>query len=199
MVAAALPTRQPADADDIRVTRGLTWDDFEAALAARGEHATPRLAFLDGALEAMSPSRNHEAIKSQITRLLLAWTDAQGLDLEAFGAWTLKRADLARAIEPDDCFVLGVRETSVPDLAIEVVWTHGGVDKHAIYAALGVPELWTWRDGVLTVRVLRGGAYGVVPRSALLPALDLDAMRPFIEVANQSAAVRAWRALLAAR
>ena len=38
-----------------------------------------------------------------------------------------------------------LEEDGVPDIAIEVVVTSGLVDKMAVYAGLGVPEVWLWR------------------------------------------------------
>ncbi len=50
-------------ADQRLVTYGVPWSHFEAQLALRGERPVPRIAFLDGALELMSPSKDHERIK----------------------------------------------------------------------------------------------------------------------------------------
>jgi hypothetical protein len=38
---------------------------------------------------------------------------------------------------------------SLPDVAIEVIWTRGGLDKLDVYRGLGVPEVWTWQEGRL--------------------------------------------------
>ena len=38
-----------------------------------------------------------------------------------------------------------------PDLAIEIDLSLPDVEKSSIYARLGVPEIWRWRDGRLTV------------------------------------------------
>ncbi|MEG4506483.1 Uma2 family endonuclease [Microcoleus sp. F6_B4] len=37
---------------------------------------------------------------------------------------------------------------AIPDLAIEVVFTSGGIDKLQLYKRLGIPEVWFWEDGV---------------------------------------------------
>ena len=55
---------------------------------------------------------------------------------------------MQRGVEPDECYVFGdAPDPERPDLAIEVVWTRGGIDKREIYRALGVRELWFWRRG----------------------------------------------------
>ncbi len=40
-----------------------------------------------------------------------------------------------------------------PDLAIEVIWTSGGIDKLESYRGLGVGEVWFWREGRMEVFV----------------------------------------------
>jgi Uma2 family endonuclease len=52
-----------------------------------------------------------------------------------------------------------VSDPQRPDLAIEVIWTSGGLDKREIYRALGVREVWFWRKGRLTVHALRPAGY----------------------------------------
>ena len=182
--------------DHIVLLHELNWSQYEALRAMRGDRPIPRIAFLDGDLELTRPSRNHEAIKSQLGRLLEAWAEERGVDLQSYGSWTLEGAAVQRAVEPDECYVVGAQPRDVPDLAIEVVWTSGGVDKLAIYASLEVGEVWVWQAGAVSVHVLRDGAYLRAARSALLPGLILDEMLRFVAVPNQSAAVRAWRALL---
>lgn len=50
------------------------------------------------------------------------------------------------------------------------------IDKMAIYAGLGVQEVWVWQAGAMTVQRLRsdGAGYEAAVRSELLPELDLD-------------------------
>ena len=176
-----------------------TWADYERLLAMRGEKAVPRLTYCAGVLELMSPSFSHEAIKKILARLLEAYADHLELELDGFGSWTLKRKKSERGCEPDECYCLG-RAGKVPDLAIEVVWTNGGLDKLDIYRALGVGEVWIWQDGILRPHVLRGERYVVASRSKLLPQIDLALLASFVSpTTSQSKAVRALRAKLAGR
>lgn len=69
------------------ILNGVSWEHFEAWLAMRGDTAGPRIAFRDGVLEIMSPSRSHERIKKMLERLM----KARGRRV---------------AIEPDDCYGL---------------------------------------------------------------------------------------------
>ncbi len=58
---------QPTE-DHIVHLAGLSWDDYERLLDMRGDHSAPRMAYLEGVVEIMSPSRTHEAIKSFLDR-----------------------------------------------------------------------------------------------------------------------------------
>jgi Uma2 family endonuclease len=177
------------------VLRGVDWSQYEAVLAMRGESAAVRVSYLEGVLELMSPSQEHEGLKKTLARLVEAYADELGLDLEGFGSWTLKRQELERGAEPDECYSLGpVRE--VPDLAIEVVWTSGGLDKLEIYRQLGVREIWIWRKAEIEVHVLHGDRYERAPHSELLPQMDLALIRSLLDAPSQSAAVRELRARL---
>src|SRR5258708_1621843 len=50
-------------ADQRLVMYGVTWDAFESFLSMRGDRL-PRVAYLEGTLELMSPSRDHERLKT---------------------------------------------------------------------------------------------------------------------------------------
>jgi hypothetical protein len=82
------------------------------------------------------------------------------------------RGEASRGVEPDECYEVDGPKPA-PDLAIEVVWTHGGIDKLSIYRAFGVREVWSWIDGRIDVHALRGQAYERIPASELFPDLDL--------------------------
>jgi Uma2 family endonuclease len=180
------------------VLDGVDWDEYEALLALRGGHSQPKLAYLDGVVELMSTSREHEGLKSVIGCLVEAFCFERDIDFSPYGNWTLK-AKLARAgVEPDECYVFGARpqEKGCPDLAIEVVWTRGGIDKLEAYRRLGVGEVWFWDEDEVSVHVLGRGGYERSPRSACLPALDLALVCRLARVEPASAAVKQLRAML---
>jgi Uma2 family endonuclease len=187
----------PPDIDQRVILNGMTWKDFELLLTIRGDSSGVRMAYLHGAIELMSPCVDHEGIKVTIARLVEAYADERGLDLNGYGSWTLKNAPLERGLEPDECYVLGSARKDVPDLAIEVVWTSGGLHKLEIYRGLGVGEVWQWDDeNGITVHLLREGRYQPATASALFPDLDLALLSSFAQAQSQSQAVRAFRAAL---
>ena len=185
-------TRDP----DARVfLHGLSWWQFESMLAIRGDQAGPRLAFLEGTLELMSPSQSHEGIKTMLARLVEAYAEEAGVTLNGYGSLTMRNPSVARAAEPDECYVVG-GGSGEPNLVIEVIWTSGGLDKRRLYAGLGVAELWEWRHGQLQILTLHGDTYVAIARSALLPGLDPDVLVRFVSATDQTAAVRAFRKAL---
>jgi Uma2 family endonuclease len=102
-----------------------------------------------------------------------------------------------RGAEPDECFIVGPpRETRRPDLAIEVIWTSGGLNKLEIYRKLGVAEVWIWRRGELRPYILRGEYYEAATVSEVLPGIDLVQLARFLDQQSTSAAIRAYREAL---
>ena len=187
----------PPGADQRVIMYGVPWSGFEAQLALRGDASGPRIAYLDGALELMSPSRDHERIKSYIGCLIEAYALERGLDLSPYGSWTLRNAPKASGIEPDECYIIGADQRAErPDLAIEVDCTSGGIDKLEIYRRLEVAEVWTWQDGQISIRVLRDGSYEQVDRSEKLPGIDLQLVTTLLDQPTAMQAVRALRTAL---
>jgi Uma2 family endonuclease len=178
--------------DRIRFS-GVAWEDYERLLAMRGESAVPRITYLDGEVELMVPGQPHEFTKKTVARLLEAWADARRVPLTGYGSWTLRNKRRKGGLEPDECYVLGIARKRRPDLAIEVVWTSGGIDKLEVYRRLGVGEVWFWRRGVIAVHVLEREAYRQVERSLLLPDLDLQQLTHFAAREDQPHAVWDYR------
>jgi Uma2 family endonuclease len=109
----------------------------------------------------------------------------------------MRNSDKAGGLEPDECYIVGSDQSAErPDLAIEVVWTSGGIDKLEIYRRLSIPEVWIWRDGVITVYALRDDAYAAVEHSAQLPDIDLRLLTSFLDHPTAMQAVRAFRKAL---
>jgi Uma2 family endonuclease len=183
-------------ADQRIVMSPVPWESFEAFLALRADRAAPRLAYLDGAMELMSPSRTHEGIKSYLGMLIEAFALDRGIRFSPYGSWTLRQPPGA-AVEPDECYLFGDQRRDAPDLVIEVIWTSGGIDKLEIYRRLGVREVWVWRrPNDLAVLVLEEGAYRSADESVFLPGLDLALVTSLLEAPTAFDAVQGLRAAL---
>jgi Uma2 family endonuclease len=186
-------------ADDRVVMYGVSWDAYETMLDLRGERSTPRMAYLDGALELMTTSEDHERIKCMVSRMLEAYMLRVGVLFGGYGSWTMRKQLADAGIEADQCYRLGPDQTRGrwPDLAIEVVWTSGGIDKLEAYRRIGVREVWFWKDEQIHVYVLRDSAYVEQPTSDLVPGLDLALVGALVERPTINDAVRELLAALA--
>jgi Uma2 family endonuclease len=189
---------QVPTADRRIVMSGVPWSHYEAQLALRGDVSAPRISYLDGEMELMSPSKHHERIKSYSGMLVEAFALERGIDLSPYGGWTLKEAPKRAGVEPDECYLIGPDQSrETPDLAIEVIWTSGGIDKLEAYRRLRVPEVWFWKDGAIQIHSLAGERYDVAPRSHCLPGLDMALLVSFLDHPTAIQAVKAFRAALA--
>ena len=195
VTSAAIPAGEYVPTADHRVVmHGVPWSHYEAQLALRGDAGGPRIAYLDGELEFMSPSKDHERRKSYIGCLVEAYALERGIDLSPYGAWMIKQAPRESAAEPDECYIVGANQSrDKPDLVIEVVWTSGGIDKLEIYRRLGIGEVWFWRDGRISVWLLADGRYEEAQRSLLFPDLDRAFLCSLIDRPTALQAVKAMR------
>lgn len=170
-----------------------------------------QMAYDNGRLELMSPSRDHERIKTLIARLIEAFTEEMGVPLQSLGSTTWKRSELAKGLKADECYyilnhhrVCQLTEIDLavdppPDLAVETEISRGALSKPRIYAALGVPEVWRWRKKGLTAYYSLGteGKYVEREFSLNLPQLrvkDLDAFLDFQLAADETSWIRQFRA-----
>ncbi len=193
------PAEQDVQIDQRIVLPGVTYADYEAILRMRGDRSGVRVTFWNGSLELMSPSRPHERIAEMLGHLLMSYALERDVAFNSYGSWTLRtdvEDESSRAgAEADKCFIIGGgdEDKSRPDLAIEVVWTHGGIDKLEVYARLGVPEVWFWNRSRITVHRLGENGYATAERSELLPDIDLAKLAKLAERTDQVPAVREWR------
>lgn len=181
------------DADHIVVLHDVSWEDYERLLEIRGDHAAPRISYLEGEVEIMSPSEDHEGIKSYIGHLLEMWCADREIHFRPVGSWTVKDQSKKRGAEADECYVFGKEKRNRPHLAIEVEWTRGGLDKLAIYEKLGVDEVWFWRKGVIEVYVLTEGQFARAERSKFVPDLDLKVLASVLDRDSLTDAIRDFR------
>ncbi|MGB7416784.1 MAG: Uma2 family endonuclease, partial [Thermosynechococcaceae cyanobacterium] len=108
---------------------GVSWDSFEAISTAFAEVPGVRLTYLDGVVEIMPVSDEHEEIKSTLGLLLEAYLRSEGIRYYVRGGPPSlgDRGDAAHR-EPDESYNIGTKKDRA-DIAIEVVLTSGGIDK----------------------------------------------------------------------
>jgi Uma2 family endonuclease len=183
----------------ITLLSDVTWEALEKLdkdMAGTGASLT----YLDGLLEIMAPlSDDHETPKKTCAQLIEAYMRTKKIRFYASGSATLGMKAVGARKEPDESYSLGERK-SIPDLAIEITATSGGIDVLAIYRRIGVQEVWFWEDGVIEVYVLRlpkaqaelSTGYELVRQSELLPNLDLRSLEFHSRMADQYDAVEAF-------
>jgi Uma2 family endonuclease len=187
----------------------VSWRTYENLLRELGDRHI-FLTYDRGALEIMSPSRKHERVSKIIGRLVEAMTEELGIEISSSGSTTFRREDLEQGLEPDECYWIAneaaVREKDEidlridppPDLAIEVDFQSSSIDREQVYGALGVPEIWRWKDERLLLRLLQpDGSYATSQRSQSFPFLDMAEFERFVTMRNstgESALMRAFRA-----
>lgn len=181
-------------ADQRVVMYGLSWKDFEAFIEIRGlEKRWPKVTYLQGTLELMSPSLDHEKRSRYLHHIVIAFLDRAGIEYEAGGAWLLTDQFKEAGLEPDECYIVGTLRKPRPDLAIEVVWTSGGFDKLDVYRRLGVGEVWFWKDDALHFYVLTDRGYEPREDSVCVPGFDKPLAYELMAVEPLSALRRALR------
>lgn len=178
----ARPSEYVPTADRRVALRDVSWHAYKQFMELRGDVAGPRVAYLKGTLELMSPSRDHESIKRVLACVVDEYLDSLGIPFDGAGSWLLEDDVTEVALEPDETFVLHDVRKQRPDLAIEVVWTSGGVSKLAIYRHLQIGEVWIWKDDVLTFYVLGESGYEEREHSACVPGFDKQLAYDMLEL-----------------
>lgn len=180
------------DPEERFMTSGVSWQAYETLLTSLGNSSGYRVAYLLGTLEIMSPSRNHELDKENIGRLLEAYLEENRIRFWGLGSTTFRKQDKQAGKEPDKCYCIGT-DKAFPDLAIEVVYTGGGIDTLEIYKRLGVGEVWFWQNEQLIVYCLQDNNYQQHLKSKLLPNLDLTLLTQYITISDPLEAIIQWR------
>ena len=178
---------------------GMTWREFKAVeqLLDRPGY---RLSFLDGILEIRrKPGEPHETVKKRIAALLELYLLMAGFDFTPTGSMTLESETVAVKREADESYKLAPGRM-LPDLAIEVVFSSGGINKLDAYKRLKIKEVWFWEDGVLEVYHLRGEGntlhYEKVSSSEEVKGIDLDLLLRCMNMVNHVEAIKTFQQAL---
>ena len=180
----ATPLRlEGSDRTEQRVTYlDRTWEQFKLLEQGLDGLTGLRLFYFDGKVEILMPGRNHELFKKIIAVLIEAFLFDRDIEFEALGSMTRKAEGLASG-EPDESYQIGEFT-----LVLEVIFTRSSLNKLALYATLGIHEVWFWEDGVLKISHLRGGAYEDASHSQIpeLAAIDIQALSKCILIGETS-------------
>lgn len=174
---------------------GVSWQQYENLLATLGDFPGLRMTYLEGGLEILMPSSEHEMLKKVIARLLERYAEELDIPLHGYGSTTFRKEAKARGLEPDECYCVGALK-DIPDLAIEVILTSGGLDKLDVYKGLEIPEVLLWQNNQLVLYDLRGDSRTVANRSQFFPDLDLTLLARYINPKEQPQAVKSFILML---
>ncbi len=181
----------PAEVEQRILLSNVPWATY-VMLRDSIESASVRMTYLEGQLEIMSPSRGHEVGKTQIARLLELFCLERDIALFGYGSTTFRKEEKERGLEPDECYSRG-EDKEIHDIALEVVVTHGSLDKLDVYRGVGIREVWIFEKGAFKIGTLRGDHYEPIPRSEVLPEVDLGRIAHYAGERDQHAALRAFR------
>lgn len=175
------------------VLRGVSWRFYESLLKEIGNQHI-YVTYDRGTLELMASSLYHERHKRMIGRLIGVLTLELNIPIVSGGSTTFRREDLDRGLEPDECYYIQherqVREKlsidlscdPPPDLAIEIDYTPRAIDRAAVYAALGVPEVWQFNLRRLQVLAHQpDGSYQPAEKSLAFPFLPMREFEQFVK------------------
>ena len=188
----------------------VSWAEFEAILEELGEHRGTRLAYDNGVLEIMAPLPEHEYFKETIGDTIKDIGETLDLDYESYGSTTWRQQAEQAGLEPDNCFYFqnearvrgklkfDLNQDPPPDLALEIDNTSKSLNRFPIYARLGIPEIWCYDTGILSIYLLQQNQYFQAKQSRVFPSLNIQDLPRLIESQRDNGrlalrrAVREW-------
>jgi len=214
MLPMSLPTRRDEVFEAaVRLPAGATlivpeidWDDYERLLEQIAEERRLRLTYDCGRLEIVSPRPEHDEYGRFFDDLLRIWCDSRGLELQKYGSATWKKRALKKGVEADSCYyianaerIIGKRDIKLevdppPDIVVEIDPSTDSSRKFHIYAALGVPEIWTYDRETVVFYRLNKGKYSESAPSRLLPGLSGPMLAEAIEMSKTTGQTKALHA-----
>ena len=186
---------------------GVTWEEYEELLAELGSSNSVRVFYDQGRMEIMSPLPAHEIPVKILAHLIIILCDELDIDIGSLGSSTLKLKKKNKGAEPDDSFyiqnaaaVIGRMDLDLqydppPDLVIESDLTSSSLDRFAIYAALGVPEIWRVFNRRVEIWTLADNTFTEVNNSLAFSFLTVDALNQFLALGLSEGERKASRAL----
>lgn len=189
------------DPEERFTSSSIRWEIYEALLAKLEDNSHYRVTYLDGVLEIVSPSLRHEKLKKRLAALLETYLDERGFKYTPMGSTTFRNQLKKVGVEPDECYCIG-EEKDIPNLAIEVIVTSGGINKLETYRRLGVAEVWFWEGNRLKLYHLREEiplvfqetyGYEEIETSELLPELNISLLEECTLISDHTTAKRKFK------
>lgn len=207
MVTIVNPQRNPVPCI---LLQGITWETYQALVKELDSQPGKRLTYDNGLLEIFMPLPPHEKNKKYLARFVELVTEEWEIEICSLGSCTWSRKDLAKGVEPDECYYIqneavmrGKMDIDLtvdppPDLAIEIDITSLSLPRLPIYCALGVPEVWRFDGDRVVLLSLVNGEYGELSQSLALPIVTATVLQDWLAQAQTmgetswAKAVRRW-------
>lgn len=155
----------------------MTWEDYESL--TEDNNSSYRLAYHEKIITIMSPSRNHERIAQTIIILINAYCRFFKLKYFALGSTDIKNPPLTGK-QPDASYCFNTEKT-IPDLAIEVIYSSGGISDLDKYKSLNVEEVWLWQNNSLKIYRLLDSNWNQTNTSKNLDKLNSSLLNKYIK------------------
>jgi Uma2 family endonuclease len=198
-----------APAEQRLLLYGVDWQTYTRLLRAFGVRPAVRLTYDRGALEIMTLSHEHESLVHFLGRLVVALTEELRLPIKGGRSTTFRRRRRQRGLEADESYWIAsepavrgkdqidLRTDPPPDLALEVDVSRSSLNRLAIYASLGVPEIWRLEGRAVVCYLLGpGGRYVTSAVSRAFPRLSVADLAPFVLArgsTDENALIRQFR------
>lgn len=192
MSARATASPPQVGADERVVLHHVAWETYERLLADDEERRVPRMTYDQGMLELVTPSMPHEEDALTIARFVDIACANLDISIRSVASTTFRRKDLERGFEADASFYIqheerirGQREVDLsvdppPDLVLEMEMSRSAFDKLALFASMGIPEVWRCDGERVTIYVLDQDRFRESSASTVLPALTSDVLTRFL-------------------
>ncbi len=183
----------PSQSSGILLTN-ISWKTYESLVNELAPQGGIRLTYDRGNLEIMTPSAPHEKYKKILGRFVESVSDELNVEICSLGSLTCRREDLARGLEPDQCYYIqnenvvwdkeqiDLNQDPPPDLVVEIDVTSSSIDRLSLYASLGVPEVWRYDGNRLIIYQLEAQEYTERDVSPTFPFLSQVEMLRFLEL-----------------
>jgi Uma2 family endonuclease len=161
--------------DKTIILADTSWHDYVELSEQNPQY---RFSYYKNVTTIMSPSRNHERIKKTVAILIETYCRLNQIKFFAFGSSDIQKP-LEAAKQPDESYCFET-EKDFPDLAIEVVFSSGGIKDLEKYKVLGIKEVWFWENNQLDIYVLTDSNYCLMLNSFYLTMIDRELLNKYI-------------------
>jgi Uma2 family endonuclease len=179
---------------NVKLPSHFTWQEFRLMQSLFKERRSIKLTYLDGHLELMTISEQHELIKSLLSFFIQYYLMTHEIEYTPVGSATRESEEKAVSFEPDESYYIGTAGMQ-PNLAIEVIISSGNLSKLEKYRRLQIQEVWFWENDTISIYYLcdTEKIYQSVSHSQLLPNLEIDLLVHCLKMPSRLEAMKAFQ------